>query len=127
MPPHKPGRLSTFLGKLTRNIALNRYLHDHAEKRYAPTELVLHEVEEILPDPVSEDTADEIVLKDAINGFLASLPQQTRIIFVRRYWYLSSVKEIARDLGVKESSVKVILHRTRNQFKEYLEKEGIYV
>jgi RNA polymerase sigma-70 factor (ECF subfamily) len=127
MPPHKPGRLSTFLGKLTRNIALNRYLHDHAEKRYAPTELVLHEVEEILPDPVSEDTADEIVLKDAINGFLASLPQQTRIIFVRRYWYLSSVKEIARDLGVKESSVKVILPRTRNQFKEYLEKEGINV
>ena len=84
-------------------------------------------MEEILPDPVSEDTADEIALKDAINGFLASLPQQTRIIFVRRYWYLGSVKEIARDLSVKESSVKVILHRTRKQFKEYLEKEGINV
>lgn len=125
MPPHKPNRLSTFLGKLTRNIALNRYLHDHAEKRFAPTELILHEVEEILPDPASEDTADEITLKDAINGFLASLPQQTRIIFVRRYWYLSRVKEIARDLGLTESNVKVILLRTRNQFKAYLKKEGI--
>jgi RNA polymerase sigma-70 factor (ECF subfamily) len=127
MPPHKPEKLSTFLGKLTRNLALNRYFHNHAEKRFAPTELILHEVEEILPDPSSDETADEIALKDAINGFLASLPQQTRIIFVRRYWYMSEVKEIAGDLGLTVGNVKVILHRTRKQFKEYLEKEGINV
>ena len=125
MPPHKPQKLSTFLGKLTRNLALNRYFHDHAEKRFAPTELILHELEEILPDPASEDVADELALKDAINGFLATLPWQTRVIFVRRYWHLSDIKEIARDLGLTAGNVKVILHRTRLQFKAYLEKEGI--
>lgn len=128
MPPHKPERLSTFLGKLTRNIALNRYYRDHAEKRAPQTELILHEVEEFVPVPGSDrEMTDELVLKDAINRFLGSLSREKRIIFVRRYWYLSTVKEIARDLGLTESNVKVTLLRTRNKFKAYLEKEGIEI
>lgn len=128
MPPHKPERLSTFLGKLTRNIALNRYYRDHAAKRAPQTELILHEVEEFLPTQNSDrELTDEIALKDAINRFLGSLSKQTRIIFVRRYWYLSSVREIAKNLGLSESNVKVILLRTRTQFKAYLEKEGIEI
>lgn len=128
MPPHRPERLQTFLGKLTRNIALNRYIRDHAQKRSANTEFILDELAEVIPDPQSEaDPSDEAVLKDAVNGFMETLPEKTRIIFVRRYWYLSTIKDIASDCGVSESNVKVILLRTRNKFREYLEREGIII
>ena len=128
MPPHKPSQLSTFLGKLTRNISLNRYYRDHAKKRNPQTDLILHEVEEFVSASESDtEMTDELVLRDAINRYLGLLPREKRIIFVRRYWYLSTVKEIARDLGLSESKVKVTLLRTRNQFKAYLEKEGIEI
>ncbi|MBO7171065.1 MAG: sigma-70 family RNA polymerase sigma factor, partial [Clostridia bacterium] len=61
------------------------------------------------------------------NGFLARLDARTRIIFMRRYWYAMGVKEIAESMGLSESHVSVILHRTRSKFKAYLTKEGIFV
>lgn len=128
MPPHKPRRLSTFLGKLTRNIALNRYIHNHAQKRFANTEFILDEVEQFLPEAATgQPVVDEIILRDLLNRFLDALPQETRILFVRRYWYFSTVKEIAREYRLSESNVKVTLLRTRNKLKAYLEKEGIAI
>ena len=129
IPPSKPQRLSTYLGKITRNLALNMYIASRAKKRSDKTEVILDELCEVIPDSTNDGRAqaDKIALKDAINGFLASLEKNTRIIFVRRYWYLSPIKEIAKDLDLSESNVKVILHRTRNDFKVYLEKEGINV
>ena len=70
------------------------------------------------------DPLDEIALKDAVNSFLASLSNEHRIIFLRRYWYMSDVASIARDYRIPEGTVKSILSRTRNKFKKYLEKEG---
>lgn len=127
MPPHRPERLSTFLGKITRNTALDRYAREKAQKRgLGQTAAVLDEMGECVPDAKSSRClADELALKEAINGFLRSLPAQKRIIFMRRYWYLSSIREIADDYGLKESNVKVILLRTRKKFKTHLEKEGI--
>lgn len=127
MPPHRPERLSTFLGKITRNIALNRCIKSGAKKRSACAEVILSEVEEFTPDPEGGEALDKIVLRDALDAFLSSLPRQTRIIFVRRYWYMCSVSDIAKDLGLSESNVKVILLRTRNKLKQHLEKEGIMV
>ena len=128
IPPHKPECLKTFLGKLTRNISLNRYIHDHAQKRYANTDLILDELAETIPDPNSETMeSDNMALKEAINGFMETLTHQVRVVFVRRYWYLSPVKNIAIDYGLTESNVKSILFRTRNKFKTYLEKEGIVI
>lgn len=127
MPPHRPERLSAFLGKITRNTALDRYVYAKAKKRSdGRTEVVLEEMAECVPDAkTSRCLADELALKEAINGFLRSLPAQKRIIFLRRYWYISSIREIADDYGLKESNVKVTLLRTRKMFKVYLEKEGI--
>ncbi len=126
MPPAKPSRLSTFLGKITRNLALDRLDKNTAQKRSGAVELTLDELSECIPDADSTlDPADEIVLGDAINSFLAGLPVKTRQVFVRRYWYLSSVKSIARDAGMSESAVKVSLMRTREAFRLHLEKEGI--
>ena len=126
MPPHKPSVLSTFLGKITRRLALDRYAYAHAEKRLCTASLVLEELSECIPDATG-DPADEMVLREALNGFLASLPERERIIFMRRYWYVSPVRDIARDLGLGVNNVKVILMRTRNLFKEYLAKEGIVI
>lgn len=128
IPPARPERLSAFLGRITRNIALNRLVHAGAKKRYAGIEMILDEVEEFIPDTgENEDVTDTILLKDVLNRFLRSLPGQTRIIFVRRYWYMGSVKEISKELGLTESNVKVILLRTRQKLKDTLEKEGVTI
>jgi len=127
MPPRKPERLSAYLGKLTRHIAINRYIHDRAQKRTPDVEVIFNEAEELIPDSKVGDPADELHLKDTINAFVESLSQEVRVVFVRRYWYMSSVKDIASDYGMTESNVKVMLMRTRNKFKEYLEREGITI
>jgi RNA polymerase sigma-70 factor (ECF subfamily) len=67
------------------------------------------------------------VLKQAIDGFLASLDTRSRVIFMRRYWYSMSIKDIARGMRLSESNVTIILHRTRSKFKDYLAKEGIFI
>ena len=128
IPPQRPQILKSFLGKITRNIALDRYDRLHALKRGGNAGLALEEIGECIPDTKDgREMSDEIALKEAINGFLASLPKQTRIIFMRRYWYLSPIAHISGDLGLSVNNVKVILMRTRKKFKEYLEKEGISI
>lgn len=127
MPPHRPDRLSAFLGKITRNIALDRYDSIRAQKRCGNTEIAIDELEECIPDTCTGELSDEIALRDAINGFLRSLPTRTRIVFLRRYFYLCSVSDIAQSLEMSESNVKVTLLRTRKRFKEHLEKEGIVI
>ncbi len=126
MPPHKPQRLCTFLAKLTRNKALNRYFHEHAKKRCPETNLILDEAEQMLP-AATDASFDEVVLRDLLNRFLEELPKEKRILFVQRYWHFYSVKEIAQNCGRTENNVKVILSRARTKLKNYLQKEGIPV
>ena len=127
IPPQCPERLSAFLGKITRNLALNRYKHNTREKRGGgQTMLVLEELAECVPGADStEQTVNEALLTEVLNGFLGSLPVEKRKIFMRRYWYLSSVKEIATDFGLSESNVKMTLLRLREKLRQVLEKEGI--
>lgn len=125
MPPTHPNNLSAFLGRITRNTALNMYAKSRTQKRSAQTESLFDEFGDCLSSGSS--IPDEIVLKDAINGFLASLPKKTRIVFMRRYWYCDSVAYIAKLCNISENNVKALLMRTRNKFKEYLGKEGIYL
>lgn len=127
IPPRSPERFSAFIGKITRNTALDRYAQNRAQKRDAGVELALDELSECISDSADEEMTEELILKDAINRFLASLPKRTRIIFMRRYFYLLSIKEIAEGLGISESNVKVTLLRTREKMREYLEKEGIVI
>lgn len=128
IPPQKPNILSAFLAKVTRNLALDRYTKSHAQKRSECVEVSLQELEECIPffDENSRESND-LALKEAINGFLASLKKEPRIIFMRRYWYLCSIKDIAKSLGLTESKVKVTLMRTRLKFKMYLEEQGIII
>ena len=129
IPPHCPNCLRTFIGKITRGLALNKREKLSAKKRgEGQTALALDELGECIPDAHSADNAaEDIVIRDTLNRFLENLPTESRKIFVRRYWYLSSIKEIADEFGLGESKVTVTLFRLRAKLKAELEKEGIVI
>lgn len=128
IPPNRPKCFRAFLGAVARSCALNMYRARHAKKRGGGTvEVALSELEDCLSGESVERTLQRRRLSELLNGFLAELPQQTRMIFVKRYWYLAPVKRIADDMGCTEGKVKMSLYRTRKQLKQYLEQEGITV
>ncbi len=129
MPPHRPAVLKAFLGKITRNLSLNRYRKLTAEKRgRGQMPLVMEELHDCLPTADHmENVVDDMALVEALNSFLGSLPMEKRKIFMRRYWYMSSIKEIAGDYRLSESKVKMILLRVRKDLKQRLQKEGINI
>lgn len=127
IPPKCPNNLRTFLGKITRNLALNRYEQRSAEKRGAgQLPQVLEELQECIPsDDSTDQIIDRIVLREILNTFLETLKPDARKVFVRRYWYFSSIQEIAQEFGMTESKVTVTLCRTRQKLAQLLKKEGI--
>ena len=127
IPPKRPSRLSLYLGKITRNIALNRRERDLAKKRGGGSfELVFEELSECIPD-TSEAESEDMELRSAIERFLRALPDNKRYIFVRRYWHMDSIADIAELSGLTESNVKVTLSRLRTAMRSFLEKEGISI
>lgn len=104
MPPHRPNILATFLGKITRNLALNKYKHNTADN-----------VEQ-------EINRKELIL--AINHFLKKLPSDKRNIFVCRYWYFDSISDIAAHFDMTENNVSVTLNRLRLKLRNYLLERG---
>lgn len=127
IPPNRPEKLSAFLGKLTRNLAINKLKYRSAEKRGSlKSDLILDELSEVISDNSSVELQQERKeLIREINGFLRKLPGQKRNVFIRRYWYCDSVKEIAVSNGLSENNVSVILNRTRKKLKQHLEKKGM--
>ncbi|MBR2336949.1 MAG: sigma-70 family RNA polymerase sigma factor [Clostridia bacterium] len=126
IPPQNPQNLATYLGKIARNLSISRLFYNNAQKRDKRTELLFSEVEEMLPSS-DGDITDEIALKELLNIFLARLEKTERVIFVRRYYYASSIKEIADSYGLNKNSVKVTLFRLRQKLKEYLQSEGVSI
>jgi RNA polymerase sigma-70 factor (ECF subfamily) len=126
MPPHRPNILSTFLGKITRNLCINRYKHNTAGKRgNGETAVVLEELLELVSDTDSvEQEIDRQELVKAIDTFLGTLPADKRSIFVRRYWYFDSISTIASRFGMTENHVSVNLNRTRQKLHNYLSERG---
>ena len=126
IPPEKPARLGAWLSTVTRRLALTRYEKRTAAKRYGGMETSLEELSECVADG-GLTIADEVAISTAINSFLASLPTRARMVFMRKYWYMDSVADIARAMGMTESAVKVTLYRTREKFRKHLDQEGITV
>ncbi len=126
MPPHRPAVLSAFLGKITRNISLNRYKYNTAEKRGGgQCNLVFEELSDFISDKDNvEQEIDRKELINTINEFLAALPQNNRNIFVCRYWYFDSISEIGKHFHMTENNVSVTLSRMRLKLRNYLSERG---
>lgn len=126
IPPYKPEMLSTYLGKLTRNLAINRRkLMNTLKRGSGEGTLAFEELSELINGRENvEREYDRRELSAEINAFLEKLPENKRVIFVRRYWYCDSVKEIAAELGTSVTSVSVTLHRLREKLRTHLRKRG---
>ena len=129
IPPHRPERLSAYLGKITRNLALNRYKRLYTQKRgQGQVELALAELEDCIPAQTGiEQIADEMALTSAMEAFLRTQTRTERSIFIGRYWYLYSIQQLAAAYQMSESKMVSLLYRMRNRLKRYLEKEEIFL
>lgn len=126
IPPARPGHLKAYLAKTARNAAINRIRRDSAAKRSGAT-VVMEELAACIPDRGWEDRIRSGEIREAMNGFLAKLPETERKIFVRRYWFGETVPQIAADLRYSESKVTSLLHRLRKRLRKHLEQEGVPV
>lgn len=127
IPPQRPAPLRTFLGRITRQLAINRLEHATAKKRGAGEyTYVLDELQECVPSSEGE-LADTLELRDALERFLRTLSADARRIFLQRYWYMCSIAEIARQCSLSESAVKMQLLRTREKLRKFLQKEDAMV
>lgn len=129
MPPQRPNELKLFFAKITRNLAINIYRKNTAKMRGGNEfKASLDELAECIPSGNSvEGELDKNALEQLINAFLRSLSARDCSVFLRRYFYSDSVKEIAKRYGLSESNTLSILFRTRNKLKEHLEKEGFNI
>lgn len=127
IPPHCPAILSTFLGKITRRIAIKRWRENRTLKRGGgETAVALEELSGCIPSEMSVEREMETAqLTGILNRFVLNLPQTERNVFVCRYWYLDSILDIARRFGYSQSKVKSMLSRTRKKLYHNLQKEGI--
>lgn len=123
IPPNKPQRFCAYICKIVRRLALDRYDYNNAAKRGAS--LSLDELEECIATAgCAEDKLTETALADLLNSFLAKSDYNTRVIFMRRFWFGESIADIAKKLHASESMVKSRISRTLKKLREHLRKEG---
>ncbi len=126
IPPARPSALKLFLTRITRNLSLDRIRYYAAEKRYAGPTVILDELENCLPAPGgdAEDAVERKMLTEALNRFLSELDTTECCVFLSRYFYCQSLKEIEDKYSLSEGRVKYLLSKTRKTLRQRLEKEG---
>ncbi len=128
IPPARPNPLLPYLCKIVRNISLKRYHHKKAAKRNSVYQLALEEIEASLADPdTPESRLEARELTRTIEAFLDTLTQENRVIFLRRYWFCDSCREIAAQVGLTEKNITVRLTRIRGKLKAYLKEQEVLV
>ena len=129
IPPQKPAKLGAFTARIVRNIALNTLTRLSALKRGGGEgSTPFDEIAQCLPSAEStERTVESRELARVIERFLGTLGREKQLIFMKRYWYFESVSDIAREMDISESKVKMSLKRTRDRLREFLGKEGVEI
>ncbi len=126
IPPQMPVLLRAFVCAIVRNHALKKYAYVTAEKRNPRAATSIAELEECVPSSgTPEETLENAEIAKVISAFLRVLDRESRIIFLRRYWYFDSVTDIAECFGVSTGRVSSALFKTRKKLRAYLLKEGI--
>lgn len=124
IPPQKPNSLCAYAGRIARNLSLDLYRRINAKKRQHD-EIPLDELSECIPDKDREDNEEEnAAIRKCLNEFLASIPQEQRIYFMRRYWMCESLQEISERYGVPENNLAVMMFRLRKKLAKHLEKNN---
>ena len=126
IPPQKPNPFVTYVCKIARNVSLKKYRYNTAKRRNGFYDVSLSELEDCIPTATqdSRSCSDED-LSRIIGDFLDSLDKKSRIMFVKRYWYAESIKEISEEFGRTENYISVKLLRIRGKMKIYLENKGV--
>lgn len=127
IPPKRPKYFFAYLAKICKNFALDRLDWKSAAKRKAEVVSLTQEMENCIPDTLRSCEVDRRELGIVLDAFLRTLTPENRMVFVRRYWYMDTVAEIAVRYGISESAVQMRLNRTRGKLRDYLQKEDIRV
>ncbi len=123
IPPQRPAHFFSWLAAVTRNLSINRYHANRTAKRSALIVELSKELEECIGS--GEIQPEEIVLRDALDGFLRVLDREARYVFIRRYFYAETLAAISAATRRSENNLASLLLRTRKKLKKYLEKEGV--
>ena len=126
VPPARPDPLCAYVLKIGRNTSLKLLRTRTAQKR-SGYEVCLDELAEVLPGETLEEQMDARELGRAINRFLAAQDKQSRVLFVKRYWFGDDICTLSKELGLTQGAASVRLHRTRSKLKDYLQKEGFWL
>lgn len=128
IPPQRPSSLPSYICKIVRNLSIKRYHSNAALKRNSFYDAALDELGECIASSVTVDSEYNLkVLGESIDRFLSTLDSDSRVIFVKRYWFAQSLSEIAESFRVSENNIAVRLSRTRAKLKKHLTKEGIFI
>lgn len=126
IPPNFPDHFPSYICRIARRIGINRFKHNTRQKRNTECNVLLSELEGCIPAPDHLEARQEAMqLRRLLNTFLEELDPQTRVLFLRRYYYLESIKSLAQRFGVSANYVSVRLHRARAALRTLLEKEGV--
>ena len=126
IPPQKPEHLLSYVCRIVRNLAIKKYHANTAQKRNSIYDVALDEIKECFPSSVSvEDEIESVEFSKEIDRFLESMDKQSRILFVRRYYYSDSIEDLAGLFRTSKHNISVRLSRIRKNLKKYLIKEGV--
>lgn len=127
IPPNRPSYFYAFIASICRHLSFHKVDWKMAAKRNAEIVTLTQEMELCIPDTSLDRKLEGRELGERMNVFLESLPKETRLIFLRRYWHLDTIAEIAARFGITESKVKMQLSRTRAKLRTYLREAGVQV
>ena len=128
VPPRKPDPLASYVCRIVRNLAIKKYHANTAKKRNSFYDVALSEIEDCFPSTLSaEGEFDAREATRAIDRFLETLDKQSRVLFVRRYFYSDSIEDLAKLFHVSRHTVSVRLSRIRRNLSRYLTEEGVCV
>ena len=126
IPPEKPNSLVAYLGRIVRNLSINRWHNNRAQKRYNGTDLLLSELSDCIPAELTvENELESMVLSEIISDWLCTLTQDDRVLFLRRYWFGDPVNTLANECGTTPNRLAGRMFRLRQGLKKALEKEGV--
>lgn len=126
IPPNYPDHFPSYISRIARRIGINRFKYNTRQKRNTECDILLSELEGCIPSPDALlQRQDAAQLRGVLNAFLQELDPQSRVLFLRRYYYMESVKSLAQRFGVSVNFVSVRLHRARSALKARLQKEGV--